>query len=170
MSFLAQHGAHVIVLGGPLVVMAGMMALLHLGDPSRVRPVRAALPQTGLLALALCWWASGLIHLLVIGDHFEEAFILGVFFIVLAAGQFAYALAVVRAPTTQLLLGGLLANLGILLLWAYTRAVDVPFGLGPREGVGPMDLAATAVELLAVVLGARALRGASSEPHPALTC
>jgi hypothetical protein len=167
-SFLARHGGHVLVLGGPLVLMAGMLALLHLGDPSRVRTVR---PRAGLLPLALCWWASGLIHLLVIGEHFEEAFVLGVFFLVLAAVQFAYALAVVRAPTAQLLLGGLLANVAIIVLWAYTRTVDVPFGLGGREAAGPLDVAATVVEVLAVVLGARALRGASvPRPVEAVAC
>ena len=157
MSFLARHGAHVIVLGGPLVLMAGMFAVLHLSDPERDRPTR---PQRGLLPLALCWTAAGAIHLAVIGEHFEDAFLLGAFFVVLAAVQLSYAWALLTIPTPQLLVAGLVANLGVIGLWAFTRAVDVPFGLGGREPIGVVDLTATALELAAVLLTARALRAA----------
>ncbi len=152
-ELLRQHGAHAIVLGGPLLVMAAMLLLLRHGDPARER--RAA--TSSLLPLSLCWWASGVIHLLVIGEHFEQAAALGVFFLVLAAVQLSYALMIAKRASRQLLLLGLLTNVAVIALWTWTRTVDVPFGLGAREPVGAVDLASTALEAAAVLLAGQAL-------------
>jgi hypothetical protein len=156
-GFLTRHGAHLIVMGGPLLLMAGMFAALQLDGRER-RSTRSPL----LPLLALCWLGAATTHLLVIGEHFEEAVVLGLFFVVLSVVQYAYAAVITRAPTRQLLAVGLLANAGIIVLWAYTRTVSVPFGLGAREQVGVADVTATVFEALALVLTAAALRASRS--------
>ncbi len=157
-GFFAQHGAHLIVMGGPFLLIAGMFAALHLDGKAQWRGDRS---QLGAL-LALCWVASSTIHLLVIGEHFEQALVLGGFFLVLSFIQYGYAVAITLAESRQLLVLGLLANVGLVGLWAYTRTVSAPFGLGPREHLGVADVTATAVEAVAVVLAGAALRRRSS--------
>ena len=146
-GFLARHGAHILVLGGPLVLLAGLFAMLELTRPDRSR----RRPAVSTRWLALAWAGVATVHLAVIAEHFEEAVALGVFFLLLSLAQYAYALAVILRTTDRLLLVGLVTNMAVILLWAYTRAVAVPFGLGPREPAGAADLAATGLELCTVV-------------------
>ncbi|MCX6398680.1 MAG: hypothetical protein NTX33_01950 [Propionibacteriales bacterium] len=156
-EFLADHGAHVLVLGGPVVVLAGLFAMLELTRPDR--PRRGA--DGSISWLALTWAAAGTLHLAVIAEHFEESALLGSFFVLLSLAQYGYAFAVILRSSRRLLLLGLVANMSVVLLWAWTRAVSVPFGLGPREPAGVLDLAATGLELGAVVLTWIALRRSS---------
>ncbi|MCU1587316.1 MAG: hypothetical protein JWN31_809 [Frankiales bacterium] len=167
-EFLTRHGAHLIVMGGPAVLLAGMFAALHLDGRVQQRPARSRL--TALLAL--CWIGSATVHLLVIREHFEEAAVLGAFFLVVCVIQYGYAVALALAESRQLLVLGLLANIGMIGLWTYTRTASVPFGLGPREALGAADVTATAFEAVAVVLAAAALRrtrsaGDAGELHAA---
>jgi hypothetical protein len=147
-EFLARHGAHIVVLGGPAVLLAGMFGMLELTRPGR--SARGSGAPTRLLAFA--WAAVATIHLAVIEEHFEESALLGAFFLLLSLAQYGYAAAVVLRASTRLLLVGVVANLSVILLWSYTRVVAVPFGLGGREPVGAADLAATVLELSAVAL------------------
>lgn len=153
-DFLADHGVHVLMLGGPVVLLAGLFAMLALTGPGR--PRRSAGVSTAWLALT--WAAAATIHLAVVPEHLHESVLLGAFFLLLSLAQFGYAVAVVRRASRRLLLVGLVANLSVVLLWACTRVAAVPFGLGPREPAGALDLAATALELGAVVLAWTALR------------
>lgn len=153
-SFLTRHGAHLIVMGGPFVLMAAMFAALQLDGRPRQRPSGSRLAAP----LALCWVGAATTHLLVIREHFDEAWVLGLFFLVLSAIQYAYALALALTESRQVLVLGLLANLGVLALWAFTRLASLPFGLGRREPVGAADVIATAFEAVAVVLAGAALR------------
>ncbi|GAA3804099.1 hypothetical protein [Nocardioides panacisoli] len=162
-EFLARHGAHILVLGGPVVLLAGLFAMLELTRPDR--PRRDAAIPTRLLALT--WAAAATIHVAVIAEHFEEATVLGVFFSLLSTAQYVYALAVVLRASRRLLLVGMVANTSVIVLWAYTRAVAVPFGLGPREPAGAADLAATALELCAVLLTWTVLRRPRGTGGPA---
>lgn len=146
-GFLARHGAHILVVGGPVVLLAGLFAALELTRPDR----HSRSPGASTTLLALAWAAVATVHLAVIREHFEEAAALGAFFSILSLAQYAYALAVILRSSDRLLLVGLVTNMSVVLLWAYTRAVAVPFGLGPREPAGAADLAATALELCTVV-------------------
>jgi hypothetical protein len=157
-GFLTRHGAHLIVMGGPFLLMIGMFAALQLDGRARLRTTSSPL----VALLAVCWVASATIHLLVIREHFDEALALGLFFLVTTVVQCGYALAVSLRPSRQLLAAGLTANLGMIALWAYTRMVSVPFGLGPRERVGVADVTATAFEAVAVMLAVVALRRLTS--------
>lgn len=154
MTFWARHGAHVIVLGGPFLLLLGMGVALRLKDPERPRVAR----ETTTSLLAVSWLASAAVHLLVVREHFAEATLLGVFFVMLAVVQILYVVVLLLAPSRPLVALGLATNAGVIALWTYTRTVAVPFGLGPREAVGAADLTATAFEVMAVVLAAGVLR------------
>lgn len=167
--FLRQHLAHMITLGGPFVVLLGMAGTLRLTDPHRRRAARPA-PGVHVL-LAVAWCASAGIHLAVTPEHFAEGTALGVFFLALSLAQLSYAALLARRPSPSLLLSGVAGNVAVVTLWAYSRLVAVPFGLGDREPVGLLDAAATALEVAAVVvalvlLADRRLRGRSVPPGP----
>jgi hypothetical protein len=50
---------------------------------------------------------------------------------------------------------GVLVNLGVVALWAWTRAVGVPFGIegGQRERLGVLDVTSTLLEVVVVLTG-----------------
>ena len=153
-GFLARHGAHILVLGGPIVLLAALFAMLELTRPERAR--RSSSTSTQFLALA--WAAVATTHLTVIKEHFDESALLGTFFLLLSLAQCSYALAVLLRVSKRLLIVGMIANMSVVLLWTYTRVVAIPFGLGPREAVGAVDLTATALELGTVALTLIVLR------------
>ncbi|MGN6162033.1 MAG: hypothetical protein ACTHOG_10070 [Marmoricola sp.] len=165
-DFLARHGGHIIGLGGPLVLLVGLFATLELTRPDRTR--RA--PGLSTWLLALMWAAVATIHLTVIGEHFGESAALGTFFLILTLIQYGYALAALLRPTKRLLLMGMVANTAVVLLWTYTRVVEIPFGLGEREPVGAVDLTATVLEVGTVALTVLVLwrSGALRERHEEL--
>ncbi len=149
---MADHTAHLLMLGGPVVVLGGLFAMLHLTRPDRTRVVSSA-----PLLLAMAWAGAAIVHLLVIRDHFAETAVLGVFFLVLTVVQLGYAAALLVRCSPQLLTAGLFINLSVVMLWAATRTAALPL-VGHRESVGVADLTATGFEILAIVLTARALR------------
>lgn len=169
-GFLARHGAHILVLGGPVVLLAGLFAMLELTRPNR--PRTSSNISTRLLALA--WAAVATTHLAVIAEHFHESALLGAFFLFLCLAQYSYAIAVILRPSKRLLLIGMVANMSVVLLWSYTRVVAIPFGLGPREPVGTVDLTATALEIGTLVLtwialhSSRATAGRNTAPKTEL--
>lgn len=153
-GFLAHHGAHLLLLGGPVVLLAAMFTALELTRPGRT----TSSPDVLRWWLAPVWAAAAAIHLAVVGEHLEESALLGAFFLVLGAAQCAYAVAVVVRVHRRLLLVGLTVNLAVVLLWVCTRTVGIPFVEGSPEPVGPADLVATVLELATVVLSWIALR------------
>jgi hypothetical protein len=72
--------------------------------------------------------------------------------------QTAWCVAVVRRPTRFLFLVGAVVNTGVVVLWAITRTVGLPFGLSEVESVGVVDLVATLAEV-ATVIGCAACLG-----------
>jgi len=56
---------------------------------------------------------------------------------------------------------GVLGNLAVVVLWAWTRLLGVPFGIagGLRQRVGPWDLTCTLLEVTAVLAGLAWLSG-----------
>lgn len=164
-EFLTHHGAHILMLGGPAVLLAGMFTMLELTRTDR--PTRGSDVTTWWLALT--WAAAAAIHLAVTPEHFAKSPLLGAFFLLLGLAQCGYAVALVLGASRPLLAVGLVANLSVVLLWASTRLVGVPFGLGPREPAGAADLLATALEIGAVVLTWVALRRSSQRADDACT-
>jgi FtsP/CotA-like multicopper oxidase with cupredoxin domain len=107
-----------------------------------------------LYAAALSLMAA-LTHAWAMPEHFEEWWGYGIFFLIAAAAQAGYGLALLRWRGRVLLLLGVVGNLSVVSLWAVTRTVGIPF-FGPHagevEGVGAVDLVATAAELALVTV------------------
>lgn len=94
---------------------------------------------------------AGLIHLAVTPAHFEEWIGYGLFFLVASIAQLIYAvLLLVRRPTRNLLLAGIIGNGLIIALYVVTRTLGIPF-FGPEAGevepIGVLDTISKVVEL-----------------------
>ena len=123
--------------------------------------------KTVLYAAAVLSLLAAGIHLWAMPEHFEEWWGYGAFFLVSAVAQGTYAAALLRRPSRPLLLLGVGGNFSIVALYLLTRTVGIPlFGphAGEVEGIGAVDLSATAAELaLVAALGAVLLRGLPRE-------
>jgi hypothetical protein len=104
--------------------------------------------------------AAAAIHFAVMPEHFDEDWIFGVFFAAAAWAQLAWTLLVTRSEDRRLLFAGVGGNLAIVLVWVASRTIGLPLGPNPgvRESVQFIDVLATAVEILAAVSIALALR------------
>jgi hypothetical protein len=124
--------------------------------PSRQWPPRPT------MALAAASAGAGLVHAFVCPEHFKEALSYGLFFALAASAQVAWAWLAWRGLTRRLLAWAALGNAAVLVLWAVTRTVGLPFGPAPgvAERVGGADVVAGLLELFVVVAAARAVAGA----------
>lgn len=107
-----------------------------------------------LYSVAVLSLVSGLIHLWVTPEHFEEWWGYGTFFLVAAAAQVGYVPLLLRWPNRTILVLGIVGNSAIVLLYLLTRVVGIPnFGpeAGEVEGVGVIDVCATVSEAAIVV-------------------
>lgn len=119
-------------------------AVANAANPATPAPAgtSAALAQpvglaAGLLAVA------GIIHLVVLPQHLEQARGIGLYFCAIGAAQVVWALVFALRPTRRLAWLGLMAlAVQPLALYALTRVVRQPFGDG-----------AEAVDLIGVVTG-----------------
>ena len=123
--------------------------------------------DTTLCTIAVLSLVAAIVHLWAAPEHFEEWWGYGAFFLVSAVAQGLYCAVLLRWPRRPLLLLGIGGNLSIITLYLLTRTVGIPF-FGPHagevEGIGMLDLSATAAELaLTGMLGALLLRGLPRE-------
>ena len=101
------------------------------------------------VAVASSVAAAG-VHAAVFPHHLEESFVVGVFFLAVTLAQAAWAcLVTLDATSGRLLVAGIVGSLGLVALWAVSRTVGLPFGLG-REAVGGWDIASGIWELAVV--------------------
>lgn len=97
-------------------------------------------------------------HAAVFPHHVEEAWYLGLFFLVVTIAQAAWAcLVLLDATDDRLLLAGIAGSLGLVTLWTLSRTAGLPFGLG-REPWGGWDIACAVWELLVVATSVVGLR------------
>src|SRR5215207_66576 len=134
------------------------VCLKPIGEGCRMERTRVFLYAAALSLI------TALAHVWAMPEHLEEWWGYGAFFLIAAAVQACYGLALLRRPGRSLLLLGVVGNLAIVSLWAVTRTVGIPF-VGPHAGevesVGALDLLATMAELaLVTVLLAALLRSA----------
>lgn len=110
---------------------------------------RAARHSAAALALI-----GGAIHLWVAPEHYLEWPGYGLFFLIVASLQSVLAAALLFRPRRWMFVAGILGNLSIAALWAYTRTITVPLGpmAGEAEAVGALDVACTSVEAALVLL------------------
>ncbi|MGO4258635.1 hypothetical protein [Marmoricola sp. RAF53] len=141
-----------------------------------VAPVRPATITPGLRILAAaCAAVAGGIHLWVVPEHYQEAWVLGTFFVLVGAGQLVLAAVLRWVTATWFLVTALLANLGLIALYVVSRTAELPFvpphthggehlpvfgGVGNGtpvypgariEGVGPLDMLCLDAELGLVI-------------------
>jgi hypothetical protein len=121
-----------------------------------------------LAALAI---AAAAIHTAVIREHVEEFWLYGAFFVVVAALQFLWGVAVLTRRSRRTLVAGGIGSAAIALAWIVSRTVGIPIGPGGggREPVGALDLVSTGFEV-AVVVGVlvlvRSRVGSITLPRP----
>lgn len=150
---LGGHLLHALPLLVPVVAFAAVLL------PDLVRNGWRSLHRrpSGLVVLAAAATVvAGIVHLVVMPEHFEESVLYGSFFLVLAAGQATYAWCLLVSPSRPVLAAGVLGNSAVVALWLVTRTVGLPFGpfAGEVEAVGPLDLLAVTAELTMIVAAA----------------
>ncbi|NUR14869.1 hypothetical protein [Terrabacter sp. C0L_2] len=137
-----------------------------LATPAR-RTGRASRTYRALAASAA--GVAGVIHALVAPEHFELAWYVGGFFVAVAAGQLALAVALARgaALRTPAVLLAIAANLAIVATYVTSRTTGLPF-LPVEEHAGGEHLPVAG----GVGNGIPVLPGADIEPVGALdfTC
>jgi hypothetical protein len=96
---------------------------------------------------------SELIHRWVLPGQFVVAMLPGIFFLLVAACQGLLAASLLFGPGRRTLRFGILLNLFVVFVWAFTRVVSVPELFAPvRLPVEGLDLVATAAEVALVIL------------------
>jgi hypothetical protein len=160
----AGSGAHPIWHFGTVAAFAvGAFLVIHVRERRERRPrtsTRVGNPAPVTVPTQLGVWlavaslGAAALHALVCPAHFREATIFGVFFLVAAALQAAWATIVLVRPSKKVLVTGAIANIGVIGLWILSRTAGLP--LGPDawtpEAVGGADMLATLLEL-AIVAG-----------------
>lgn len=156
------------VLLAPVVAMVLTRATTgrrSLADSGRAWWSAARRAPRSVQLLSLGSLAVASIHLGVCPEHFQEALLYGVFFVVLATLQLTWGAVVVARPTRIVLFAGALLNGATIILWLVSRTSGLPVGPEPwePETFGWLDIAASAIELAIVLL---ALRLAFATPRP----
>ena len=89
---------------------------------------QVAVAAAAVLSLGAAW-----VHVAYTGSHFREWWAYGLFFLVVAIGQAAFAPAIIRWPSPSLALAGIAVNLGVVVMYVWSRTIGVP--MGPHKGV-----------------------------------
>ena len=103
---------------------------------------------------------AGMIHVAAAVDHLNHYWLHGVFFAVLAAGQLALSVGLYRSTRTYPLAIAIVTSIAVVMLWVLSRTSGLPVGPEPwrPEPVGPLDVVASADELVLALLAALQLR------------
>ncbi len=104
-------------------------------------------------------FVSELIHLWVLPGQLVASMLPGVFFLLVAIGQGLLGVSLLFGTGRWTLRFGILLNLFVVFVWAFTRVVSVPELFAPvRLPLGGLDLAAAAAEVALVILLVRLRR------------
>ena len=120
---------------------------------ARVDPAATDQDLAVPIALSALSLGSAAIHFAVLGEHFAEYAVFGIFFATVAWLQAIWAVAVVARPSGRLLAAGALGNLVVAALWLLSRTAGLPIGPEPGEPevTSFLDLTSTIFEVLIVV-------------------
>jgi hypothetical protein len=167
-----NHAGHALLLVAWVVAFAavyGRTLLLRRRVATPARGPRAAVSRSAaVLTAACCCAVAGAVHLSIIKEHFAEAALYGVFFLVLTAAQFTWAAAIALRPSRALLQAGAAASLLVVLLWVATRTIGIPLGpaAGETESLGVRDSVASVAELLVTIAATLACRAPAVRSVP----
>ncbi|MEV5007359.1 hypothetical protein ACIQFZ_24900 [Streptomyces sp. NPDC093064] len=101
---------------------------------------------------ACCAVANAVLHTLLVPDHLEEKFYIGVLFAVGSAAMLAVALALaIMKPTVAAWLTGALVSLGMITGFLLSRTVGLPDGYHERSWEPPYGVLSLLVEGLFVI-------------------
>ena len=108
--------------------------------------------------LAALSFAAGVIHLVMVPQHAQEALRVGLGFAVVGWFQIAFGVAIVVRPTRMWIRLGILANVVFVAIWFLSRTIGLPdwTGDGAVEKTASVDALCVAFEI-AVIVGAVAL-------------
>jgi energy-coupling factor transporter transmembrane protein EcfT len=125
--------------------------------------MRAPRPRRLVIAAATLSLLAAAVHVWVMPEHVREWWGYGAFFLVVAIAQALYPCILLRGvPSSGLIWVGVLGNLAIIGLWAWTRTAGIPL-FGPHAGevetIGAIDVAAKIVEALLIACLVMLLRG-----------
>jgi hypothetical protein len=90
---------------------------------------------------------AGVIHLIIVPEHWGHAPAHGVFFLIVGVLQVVWGAAIWRNPTTRLYYIGAVTAGGLIVLYVLTRIFPAPFGHGP-EAVAWIDIVCKLCEAL----------------------
>jgi|GEM_PF-1454357 len=85
--------------------------------------------QVAVVAITL----AGLIHLAIAPSHWEHAPAHGLFFVLSAWIEVAWAVAFLCRPSRKLTIVGLVIPIGLIVLWGLSTVLPAPYGLEPEE-------------------------------------
>ncbi len=113
--------------------------------------------------VARCWagfasFGAGLVHVAVVREHLEVSVSHGVFFALVGLAQVGWALLALRGPAVPWPRTTVAVTLALIALWAVSRAIGLPFGLGGKEPVGTADVLAVVLEVGLILSVALAVR------------
>jgi hypothetical protein len=102
--------------------------------------------------VARCWagfasFGAGLVHVAVLREHLDVSLLQGAFFAVVGVAQIGWALWALHGPSVPRPRLTAIATAAVIALWAVSRTVGLPTGLGGREAVGTADLLAVVLEV-----------------------
>jgi hypothetical protein len=98
---------------------------------------------------------SAAVHASVIGEHLDEWFVAGSFFVVVTLTELCLALAVVVAWSQRTAIAVVVTSVGTVGVWLVSRTVGLPVGpaeMRAAEAVGAPDLACCVLEVAAAAL------------------
>lgn len=113
--------------------------------------------QPDFLRLSLGRWAAllialaGLIHLVILPEHWDHAPAHGLLFAIAGLGEIAWGIAAWHRPSAMLFRLGLILAVWLVVLWGITRLIAAPFGHGP-EAVDTIGVVCKLCETLGVVV------------------
>jgi hypothetical protein len=121
------------------------------------RSVAGPYLRTGLAAMSV---GAAAIHFSVLFSHFAEYWMYGLFFLVVAWAQVAWAVAAVSRPARVVLWLGAAGNAAVLAAYVASRTTGVPIGpgAGHPEPLGGLDVVCAVFETVLVIGALAALR------------
>src|SRR6266704_3667027 len=136
------------------------MSLNEITRPTVARFAEASGKRRGgrsparLYSVALLTAGAASIHISAAVNHLPEYLPWGIFFICLAMAQVAVAAVVVLVPSRSLFVAASVGTAGVIGVWVISRTVGVPLAPVPwsPEPIGALDLTATLIEAVSIVL------------------
>lgn len=119
-----------------------------------------SLANVAMRVAATCSLGAGLIHAVVMPEHWREWNAAGGFFLALAAFQCAWGvLSLARSPVSSLVGPAILVNGGAAMVWVASRTTSLTWlpSHSTVEPVGAIDIVATTLGLAVALLAVAAL-------------